>query len=185
MNGHNNMMIECNNPNIRPKNSNHNMMRELEIEDDEDDFAGPVCLLKWAKTNRQKIINNISFDSDVHNIYDPVFSSEGSDRSLSSIARSVYDDVMQPVLEIDVDIDDDENYSSNSSSNPSVAEERDTISLTPNAITPNLSRIMNICSISKIEQPSVLTLDSNNTPSIYRNPKSSLSYHNQNKIKKV
>ena len=42
-----------------------------------------------------------------------------------------------------------------SSSELSVAEERDTITATPNAATPNLSRIMNICSISKIEQYSI------------------------------
>jgi hypothetical protein len=72
---------------------------------------------------------------------------------------------------------------SRSSSNPSVAEERDTISLTPNAITPNLSRIMGVCSISKIEQYSNITNDSCNQPGFPhpRLPKSSLSHH-KNKI---
>ena len=31
---------------------------------------------RWAKTRRQKIIMNISFESEVYNIYDPRFSSE-------------------------------------------------------------------------------------------------------------
>lgn len=43
-----------------------------------------------------------------------------------------------------------DNY--DSSSEMSVAEERDTISVAPNTgVTPNMSRIINICSISKIE----------------------------------
>ncbi len=119
---------------------------------------------------------NISFDTEFHNIYNPNFSSQESSRSLSSIGRSVNEDGLH------VQIDDSDNIypssrSSSSSSTPSVAEERDTISLTPNAITPNLSHIMNICSISKIEQPSLLTADSGLTPLNYRNPKSSLSYY--------
>lgn len=48
-------------------------------------------------------------------------------------------------IEIGIDNDLD------SSDDLSVAEERDTISLTPNAITPNLSRLMNVCSFSKNE----------------------------------
>lgn len=123
---------------------------------------------------------NISFDSEYHNIYDPRFSSEESSRSLSSIERSVYEDCLP--LEIE---ESDEDYSS-SSSTPSVAEERDTISLTPNAITPNLSRIMNICSISKIEQPSIITVESiGPTPIPYRSTKSYLSYHGAPKNRKV
>lgn len=73
---------------------------------------------------------------------------------------------------------------SDSSSSPSVAEERDTISVTPIAITPNLSRIMNICSISKIEQPSIITAESECTPKPFRAPKSQLSL-NKNKPKKI
>ena len=38
----------------------------------------------------------------------------------------------------------------------SIAEERDTISLHANAITPNLSRVINNCSISKMEQKNLL-----------------------------
>ena len=92
---------------------------------------------------------NISFESDFHNIYDPVFSSDGSQsRSLSSIERSVYHDYIPIKIN---KASDDEGDVNSESSDPSVAEERDTISITPNAITPNLSRIMNICSISKIE----------------------------------
>ena len=30
---------------------------------------------KWAKTRRQKILMNISFESKLHNIYDPAYSS--------------------------------------------------------------------------------------------------------------
>jgi hypothetical protein len=102
-----------------------------------------VTIQKWARTQRQKIIQNISFESEIFNIYDPKYSSENnSSRSISSIERSVYEDYRP--IEID-------NLSSSNSSSPSVAEERDIISLTPNARTPNLSRIINKCSISKIE----------------------------------
>ena len=81
-----------------------------------------------------------------HNIYNPVFTSENShSRSLSSLERSLYKDY-SPIR-----LDGSRERCSSGSSTPSVAEERDTISLTPNAITPNLSRIMNICSISKID----------------------------------
>lgn len=93
---------------------------------------------------------NISFESEIYNIYNPKFSSEeGSprSRSLSSIERSIYHDFVAPTI----NIRSDSRLSESDSSSPSVAEERDTISITPNAITPNLSRIMNICSISKIE----------------------------------
>ena len=31
---------------------------------------------RWAKTRRQKIIMNISFESQVYNVYEPTFSSE-------------------------------------------------------------------------------------------------------------
>ena len=60
-----------------------------------DDF---VTLERWARTNRQKILMNISFESEVHNIYDPKFTSdEGCERSLSSLERSVYCDEYHPV----------------------------------------------------------------------------------------
>lgn len=95
---------------------------------------------------------NISFESEAFNIYDPKFSSDGED---------VQDDTLDEMSLIEKGSDNVE-LRSRSSSNPSVAEERDTISLTPNAVTPNLSRIMGVCSISKIEQHSNLTLDSNN-----------------------
>ncbi len=50
-----------------------------------------VTLERWARTHRQKILMNISFESEVHNIYNPRFSSdECLSRSLSSIERSVY-----------------------------------------------------------------------------------------------
>lgn len=125
---------------------------------------------------------NISFESEVHNIYNPRFSSEGScSRSVSSLERSIYHDFVPPTINIR---SDSNSVDSNSSSSPSVAEERDTISITPNAITPNLSRIMNICSISKIEQPSILTADSDLTPASYRAPKSQLS-HNKTKPNRI
>jgi len=53
-----------------------------------------------------------------------------------------------------------QSFDDDSSSQMSVAEERDTITVTPNAATPNLSRIMNICSISKIESHSSGIMDS-------------------------
>ena len=113
----------------------------------------------WAKTRRQKIIMNISFESQVFNIYDPRFSSEEDSPiddddtviDISLIRGKSIDD--EEEME-EPDLGEDLQIRSRSSSNPSVAEERDTISLTPNAITPNLSRIMGVCSISKIEQHS-------------------------------
>jgi hypothetical protein len=41
-------------------------------------LEGKVSVSKWARNRRQRIVRDISFDSDVHNIYEPVFSSEGS-----------------------------------------------------------------------------------------------------------
>lgn len=110
---------------------------------------------------------NISFESSIHNIYNPKFSSEGGSRALSSIERSVYEDY-EP-LEVE--------RISSDSSNPSVAEERDTITVTPNVATPNLSRIMNLHSISKIEEHTSTTYDFQKSPSSpnSRKPKSSLS----------
>lgn len=71
--------------------------------------------------------------------------------------------------------------SETSESELSVAEERDTISKSFNGGTPNLSRIMNICSISKIEQPSMLTNESNSSPK----PLSQMSFHNGLKPLKI
>lgn len=49
-------------------------------------------------------------------------------------------------------------HDKSSDSNMSIAEERDTISLTANAITPNLSRVINHCSISKMEQLNLINV---------------------------
>ena len=38
----------------------------------------PVTIKRWARTRRQKILEEISFESEVHNIYDPRFSSDES-----------------------------------------------------------------------------------------------------------
>jgi hypothetical protein len=152
-----------------------------------------VTASKWARNRRQRILQDISFDSDVHNIYDPVFTaSENESSPCSNIRPSIWDDcgslqedpgylaemspksikgaistsnMFNPLVLAD-------NY--DSSSDMSVAEERDTISVAANTgVTPNLSRIMNICSISKIEQHSMMTFDS---PNPYLLSKSSLSH---------
>lgn len=98
-----------------------------------------VTINKWARNRRQKIIQNISFESEIHNIYNPVYTSDQED-SLDSIYK------IDDNIEIKVT-----HRSSDSNSDLSVAEERDTIDLSQNAITPNLSRVLNNCSISKME----------------------------------
>ncbi|CDW91683.1 UNKNOWN [Stylonychia lemnae] len=161
--------------NIRP----NMLVKDFILEENNQFMDENVTIEKWARTQRQRILMNISFDSDYHNIYNPVFSSENSgSRSVSSIEKSVYQDFSPIRLEGSRD-----EFSSGSST-PSVAEERDTISLTPNAITPNLSRIMNICSISKIDQLSILNPNTEISPLPYRAPKSQLSF-NKTKPKKV
>jgi len=154
-----------------------------------------VNIKKWALTRRQRVLLDISYGSSCHNIYSPHYSSRASSslasneeniredlweadvrsRGASSkeaeafaefisenspkqikgaISQSNFGNQVQAVVS-----------GRETSSDLSVAEERDTISATAIAVTPNISRIMNICSISKIEQHSLLTIDSNkNTP---------------------
>lgn len=47
-------------------------MAELE----EEEFTGKVTITNWAMTHKQKIYRDISFDSEVYNIYDPKFESD-------------------------------------------------------------------------------------------------------------
>lgn len=153
------------------------MTKELLLDKEDEYFDGEVSIQNWARTRRQRILKNLSFESKEYNIYNPNFSSQNSQisRNLSSLERSIYEDFVPLIIEPLPDV------MSSCSSTPSVAEERDTISLTPNAITPNLSRIMNICSISKIEQPSILISESGMTPLPYRAPKSQLSLNKSGK----
>ena len=44
--------------------------------DEEKYFIEKVTIDKWARTRRQRILQNISFESEVFNIYDPNFSSD-------------------------------------------------------------------------------------------------------------
>ena len=46
-----------------------------------------VNIYKWARNRRQKVINDISFDSDIHNIYNPKYSSEEEDSFDISLLR--------------------------------------------------------------------------------------------------
>ena len=39
-------------------------------------YEGNVTIERWARTRRQRIIKDISFESEVFNIYDPKFSSD-------------------------------------------------------------------------------------------------------------
>jgi hypothetical protein len=95
----------------------------------------------------------------VHNIYDPKYSSDESRPPHITSQRSS-ELPLGYTININESIDNSESTIS-SDSRLSVAEERDTISITPNAVTANLSRIMNLCSISRIiDQPSIMILDS-------------------------
>ena len=89
---------------------------------------------------------DISFESECHNIYAPHYTSE-SERGPSRLS-SVESEFMGDCLRVNLESNGE------TESAPSVAEERDTISASNNAATPNLSWIINICSISKIEQHS-------------------------------
>lgn len=44
-----------------------------------DKHEGNVTIERWARTRRQRIIKDISFESEVFNIYDPKFSSDEED----------------------------------------------------------------------------------------------------------
>jgi len=78
--------------NRKPEFLRDNMITKDLIMEENNYFADDhVTLERWARTNRQKILMNISFESQMYNIYDPKFTSqESDDRSLSSIERSVY-----------------------------------------------------------------------------------------------
>lgn len=39
-------------------------------------FEGELSYKNWARTRRQRIMQHISFESDVHDIYDPKYSSD-------------------------------------------------------------------------------------------------------------
>ena len=53
---------------------------ELKLDElDEEEFEGKVTVENWAMSRAQKIIRNLSFDSDTYDIYAPKFSSEGAD----------------------------------------------------------------------------------------------------------
>lgn len=62
----------------------------LEDEDfGEVDLLGPdhdkVTIDRWAKTRRQRVLMNISFESTPHNIYDPMYTSEEEEKEEDSI----------------------------------------------------------------------------------------------------
>ena len=44
-------------------------------------FEGKVTINNWAMTRAQRVFRNISFDSEVHDVYNPRFSSEEGDDS--------------------------------------------------------------------------------------------------------
>lgn len=44
---------------------------------EEEEFTGKVSISNWAMSRAQKIIRDISFDSDCHDIYRPEYSSDG------------------------------------------------------------------------------------------------------------
>lgn len=46
---------------------------------------------RWARTRRQKVIRDISFESAVHNIYDPHYTSEEENRieDLEGLVKSM------------------------------------------------------------------------------------------------
>ena len=42
----------------------------------DDDFEGPVTIINWTKTRRQRIVNAQLYDSIDYDIYAPEFSSD-------------------------------------------------------------------------------------------------------------
>ena len=42
------------------------------------EFKGPVTITNWARTRAQRIIRDISFETQQYDIYDPYFSSQSS-----------------------------------------------------------------------------------------------------------
>lgn len=54
-----------------------------------EDTTLPVSYTNWARTRRQRVIQNISFESEEHNIYSPQFTSRNSGASLSSTGSRV------------------------------------------------------------------------------------------------
>lgn len=56
-----------------------------------DKFEGEVTITHWAKTRRQRILKDLSFESEVFNIYDPKFTSdeENSDDEHGSLEGSL------------------------------------------------------------------------------------------------
>jgi len=58
----------------------------LKVEEEESIIQGPVTLQNWARTRKQKILLETSFESKEFDIYNPKFS---SDESITPVQVSI------------------------------------------------------------------------------------------------
>ena len=72
----------------------------LEISHFEEE--GPVTIFNWARTRAQKIIRDISFESDQYNIYSPHFSSEEMN-SFDQLGSEHYSKIVRGIRPSNID----------------------------------------------------------------------------------
>lgn len=60
-----------------------------------DKLEGNVTVNHWARTRRQKILRDTSFESETFNIYNPIFSSDEESKQTENFKNS-------PIKECDI-----------------------------------------------------------------------------------